>query len=401
MASPNRWLMLAVGMLAQVSGTVAANAAVALIPFLTRDRGLTLGHAGALASASLLGTTVSLVGWGVVVDRWGERLTLTLGLVVTTVGSAAAAFADGYLPLAACWFVAGVGVASSNAASGRLVVGWFPPERRGTAMGIRQAALPLGVGLAAVLVPTLVEATDLRTTLLTIAAINAATLVACAVLVVDPPRRARAEALRDGETASPYAGDASLLRIHAASALLVVPQFTVWTFMLTWLIAERGWSAPAAGALVAVTQLLGSAGRVGVGWWSDRVGSRMGPMRVVALAAALAMLALGLLEPTPLAVVLVVVASVVTVADNGLAFTAVAERAGPWWSGKALGVQNTGQYLVSAAVPPVVGVLIAGAGYGWAFGLVAVLPLLALPLVPTERRQPDRASEVRPPPLVE
>ncbi|WP_317697486.1 MFS transporter, partial [Aeromicrobium sp. REDSEA-S32_B7] len=151
-ASPNRWLMLAVGMLAQVSGTVAANAAVALIPFLTRDRGLTLGHAGALASASLLGTTVSLVGWGVVVDRWGERLTLTLGLVVTTVGSAAAAFADGYLPLAACWFVAGVGVASSNAASGRLVVGWFPPERRGTAMGIRQAALPLGVGLAAVLV---------------------------------------------------------------------------------------------------------------------------------------------------------------------------------------------------------------------------------------------------------
>ena len=85
--------MLAVGMLAQVSGTVAANAAVALIPFLTRDRGLTLGHAGALASASLLGTTVSLVGWGVVVDRWGERLTLTLGLVVTTVGSAAAAFA--------------------------------------------------------------------------------------------------------------------------------------------------------------------------------------------------------------------------------------------------------------------------------------------------------------------
>ena len=171
--------------------------------------------------------------------------------------------------------------------------------------------------------------------------------------------------------------------------------------MLTWLIAERGWSAPAAGALVAVTQLLGSAGRVGVGWWSDRVGSRMGPMRVVALGAALAMLALGLLEPTPLAVVLVVVASVVTVADNGLAFTAVAERAGPWWSGKALGVQNTGQYLVSAAVPPVVGVLIAAAGYGWAFGLVAVLPLLALPLVPTERRPPDRASEVRPPPLVE
>jgi hypothetical protein len=107
-------------------------------------------------------------------------------------------------------------------------------------------------------------------------------------------------------------------------------------------------------------------------------------MRWVAVGAAASMLALGLLEATAAAVVLVVVASVVTVADNGLAFTAVAERAGPWWSGKALGVQNTGQYLVSAAVPPVVGVLISGAGYAWAFGLVALLPLLALPLVPRE-----------------
>lgn len=385
MTAPNRWLMLAVGMLAQASGTVAANAAVFLIPYLHLERGLSLAQAGALASAALLGTTVSLVAWGVVVDRRGERLTLTLGLLVTTSATVAAALVGGYAALAACWFLAGVGVASSNAASGRLVVGWFPPERRGTAMGIRQAALPLGVGAAAVFIPTMVQATDLRTTLLCVAAANAAALVACALLVVDPPRRARAEAVDAGETGSPYRGDVTLVRIHAASALLVVPQFTVWTYMLVWLIDERGWTAGVAGALVAVTQLLGSAGRIGVGWWSDRVGSRMGPMRIVALGAAATMLVLGVLEPTPAAVALIVLATVVTVADNGLAFTAVAERAGPWWSGKALGVQNTGQYLVSAAVPPVVGLTVAGLGYGWAFALVAIFPLLAVPLVPRDR----------------
>lgn len=376
--------MLAVGMLAQVAGTVAANAAVFLIPYLHLERGLSLAQAGALASSALLGTTVSLVAWGVVVDRWGERLTLTLGLVVTTGATLGAAFADGYAGLAVAWFLAGVGVASSNAASGRLVVGWFPVERRGTAMGIRQAALPLGVGVTAVLVPTTVQATDLRTTLLCVAAIGAVVLVACALLVVDPPRGDRAEAVDAGETASPYRGSRTLLRVHAASALLVVPQFTVWTFMLVWLIDEQGWGAAAAGALVAVTQLLGSAGRIGVGWWSDRAGSRLRPMRLVAVAAAATMLALGLLEPTPLAVAVVVVATVVTVADNGLAFTAVAERAGPWWSGKALGVQNTGQYLVSAAVPPLVGTLVSGAGYAWAFGVVAIFPLLAIPLVPRD-----------------
>ena len=55
---------------------------------------------------------------------------------------------------------------------------------------------------------------------------------------------------------------------------------------------------------------------------------------------------------------LVVVATLVTVADNGLAFTAVAERAGPFWSGRALGVQNTAQFLAGSAVPPLAGLAV-------------------------------------------
>ena len=47
-----------------------------------------------------------------------------------------------------------------------------------------------------------------------------------------------------------------------------------------------------------------------------------------------------------------------TVADNGLAFTAVAERAGPFWSGRALGVQNTAQFLTASAVPPLAGLAV-------------------------------------------
>lgn len=46
-----------------------------------------------------------------------------------------------------------------------------------------------------------------------------------------------------------------------------------------------------------------------------------------------------------------VIASVITTADNGLAFTAVAEIAGPYWSGRALGAQNTTQYVAATLVP--------------------------------------------------
>lgn len=375
--------MLGVGMVAQVAGTILANTSIFLIPYLHLERGLSLAHAGVLAAAPLAGTMISLVAWGAVVDRIGERLSLTIGLVLVTVAGFAAVLASGsYVGLGVCWFLGGIGAASTNSASGRLVVGWFPANRRGVAMGIRQTALPLGVGLAALIVPTTAEAAGLRAALVVPAIICAVAAVLTAVLVVDPPRPTREEAADLGQLDNPYRGSLTLGRIHVASMLLVVPQFTVWTYMLVWLIDERGWSSGAAGALVAVTQLGGAAGRIAVGWWSDRAGSRLGPMRVVAVAALATMLLLGLVEDTALAVVVIVVATVVTVADNGLAFTAVAELGGPYWSGRAMGVQNTGQYLASTLVPPLVGATIAGQGYGFAFAAVAVFPLLAIPLIP-------------------
>ena len=110
----------------------------------------------------------------------------------------------------------------------------------------------------------------------------------------------------------------------------------------------------------------------------------MRPLRWVALAAAASMALLGLTAALDLgvAVLLVVVATLITVADNGLAFTAVAERAGPFWSGRALGVQNTAQFLAASAVPPIAGTVVAAWGYPAAFALAALFPVLAAPLVP-------------------
>jgi MFS family permease len=384
--APNRWVMLAVSMTGQVAGTLFVNAAPFLIPYLRDERGLTLVQAGFVASAPLLGITVTLFAWGLVVDRFGERFSMIAGLGLVTVCAAAAAWSGSVLALAALLFVGGAAGGSTNSASGRIVVGWFPPNRRGFAMGIRQTGLPLGVGLAAIVVPNLVAARGLTTTLLVVAAACAAATVLCAVLLVDPPRPDRAAPDSQQHLVNPYRRDSRLARIHVVSMLLVVPQFTVWTYMLVWLIDTQDWSTHWAGILVALTQLLGAAGRIGVGAWSDRVGSRLVPLRQVAIVAATTMLLLGVTEPTPVAVLLIVVATVVTVADNGLAFTAVAEIGGPFWSGRAMGIQNTGQYLVSAFVPPAVGALITGLGYGWAFALVAVFPLIAIGLVPRARQ---------------
>ena len=383
--------MLATAVAAQGAAAVVVNGVAFLLPVLHLGYGLSLSHAGLLVALPSVGTMLTLIGWGALADRFGDRRVLSAGLALTAVATGVAAGSSlSWWVFGTFLLLAGAAAASANAASGRVVVGWFPARRRGLAMGIRQSAQPLGVAVAALTLPALAAAYGLGPALVLPAVSAGVVAVVCAAVVLDPPRLSRAAAARSGELANPYRGDRRLLRIHASSVLLVVPQFTVLTFSLVWLVSEQGWSLVSAGVVVAVAQVLGALGRLGVGAWSDRVGSRMRPLRIVAVAVTVAMFLLAVSHrlPGPWAVVAMVVATVLTVAPNGLAFTSVAEIGGPWWAGRALGAQNTAQFFAAAAVPPLVGALVGAAGYPLTFAVVAVLPLLAVPLVPVEPRTP-------------
>ncbi len=382
------WTMLALGVAAQAAGTLVVSAPALLIPYL-HAQGTSLTLAGLLAAAPTFGMVLTLIAWGAVTDRFGERIVIAGGLVLTTLAVVAAWVAAGNPVLLGLAFLAGgMTSASTNAASGRVVVGWFPKERRGLAMGIRQMSQPLGVTLAAVTVPQLAEAEGIRASLVLPIALCAVLAVLCAIGIANPPRPARSEAAT--VTANPYRTNGFLWRIHAVSILLVVPQFTLSTYGLVWLVG-LGWSTPAAGLLVGASQFVGAIGRILVGVWSDRAGSRVGPLRIVAISAAVVMAVLALVDATHLAgaAVFLVIATSVTVADNGLAYTSVAEAAGPFWSGRALGAQNTGQFIAASAVGPGIGALVGALGFAASFGIVALLPLAALPLVPHGDRSHD------------
>jgi MFS family permease len=398
--TPAAWRMLALAVAGQAAGAMLVSTPAYLIPLWHLHDGLSLTHAGLLTAAPNVGTLLTLVLWGALADRHGERWVIAGGLALTAVFAAvAAAVSDpavsdpavsgpglsGYLPLGVALLFGGAAAASSSAASGRVVAGWFPRESRGLAMGIRQMAQPLGVSAAAIAVPPLAQRFGVWAPLLLAGALAAILAVACAIGITDPPRPAAVTAA----VVSPYRGNLFLARIHLVSALLVVPQFTLSTFGLVWLVAGLGWSAGAAGAVIAGSQLIGALGRIAVGRLSDQVGSRVRVLRWVAVsgvAVMLALAAIGALSWPAAAAVVLVVATTVSVADNGLSFTAVAEAAGPFWSGRALGVQNTGQFLAAAVVGPGIGALLTTAGYPLTFALVALTPLTAFPLVPARDR---------------
>ena len=380
-----RWSMLVIALVSTLFTNVFINGIAFLIPTLHAERGLDLAAAGLIASLPSFGMVTTLIMWGYAVDRLGERIVLTAGAALTSAAAFAAASLESLVAVGVFLFLGGMAAASSNAASGRLVVGWFPPHQRGLVMGIRQMAVPLGAGLGALVIPRLAAAEGVSVALLFPAAVCAVSALICGVGVLDPPRPPRAEAPAE-DLANPYRGSAALIRIHAISVLLVVPQALVWTFTLVWLITDRGWSPTTAGLLVGVAQLLGAGARVAAGYWSDRVGQRLRPIRFISVAAAATMGLLALTDwlNSPVSIGFMLVASAITVADNGLAFTAIAEIAGPFWSGRALGTQNTSQHLATAVAAPLFGGLIGLAGYPAAFAVCALFPLAAAPLVPVD-----------------
>jgi sugar phosphate permease len=381
-----RWAILGASSFAQGAAAVTIHGPAFLIPVLHERRGLSLAQAGLVAAAPLAGVVITLVLWGFVVDHLGERFAMVAGLSTTAVAGLISTQVDSTVLLGGALFLAGSAAASTASASGGVVVGWFPPERRGLAMGIRQMAQPVGVGVSAVTIAVIADERGISTALWvpTVAALIG--LVAAVVVIIDPPRPERTA---HGPVRNPYVATGYLARIHGVSVLLVIPQFLVWTFALVWLTDDRGWSAGAAGTLVGLSQVAGALGRIAAGQLSDVVRSRLRPLRWVAVAAAVTMGGLGLAAHLDwgVAVALVVLATTVTVADNGLAFTAVAERAGPFWSGRALGVQNTAQYVAASAVPPIAGLVVAGWGYAAAFGLAALFPVLAIALVPVHQEE--------------
>jgi MFS family permease len=379
-----RWTMLVVSLTATLCANVFINGVAFLIPMLHARHDTGLAEGGLLAALPSFGMVLALPAWGYLLDRIGERIVLTLGLTLTAAAGFAAASAHSIMAMGIFLVLGGMAAASSVTACGRLVTGWFPPHQRALAMGIRQTAQPLGIGLAALVIPELAKQ-SLSTALLFPAGLCAIAAVIGAVGVKDPPRPTHADA-SDADLANPYRGATTLWRIHAASALLMVPQPVVLTFMLVWFTMDRGLSAAWAGALVGLSQLLGALGRIAAGRWADRVGSRMRPLRILAVATTVIMLVLALSDRLnwSLAVPVMVAAAALT-GDSGLPFTTIPELAGPFWSGRALSAQNALERLMVALGPPAFGALIAATGFPVAFAVCGLFPLAALPFVPVGR----------------
>ncbi|GAA1441302.1 MFS transporter [Nocardiopsis tropica] len=389
----NRWTVLSVSMVAQVASVSAMFGVPLVLPQLRDAFGVTTAQAGVLAGLPSLGLLLTLLLWGVVIDRVGERSTMALSLVLTAGALGALRLVTDVWGAAVVLALVGAVGGPVNAASGRLVLSRFDAGERGLAMGIRQSALPLGVGLSALVLPGAADAWGFvaAMTLPAVLALLAVPLLLAVAPGPPPHRPARGHASEGGEAAPPAAGSPyrrrPIWRVHGVSMLLGVPQVALMTYAVVYLVQEQGWGAPAAGAVVAAAQVPGAAGRLLLGIRSDRTGDRMRPVRWLAAVSGVCLVLLALLPGVwdRTAVPLLLACLVLTMWHNGLTFTAVAEIAGTAWAGRALAVQNWLQAVSTALTPVLMAAVITTAGLPAVFAASAVFSAAAVAVAPGAR----------------
>ncbi|MDQ2959263.1 MAG: MFS transporter, partial [Actinomycetota bacterium] len=123
MAGKRRWIILAFGLSAQTSTSVFLYGLPMLVPQLRAELGISLGEAGAVVGAPAVGLILTLILWGAIADRHGERLVIASGLLLATVFLLWATRLHSVPLLCLALALAGAAGASVNAASGRVVLG--------------------------------------------------------------------------------------------------------------------------------------------------------------------------------------------------------------------------------------------------------------------------------------
>jgi sugar phosphate permease len=115
--------MVAISLGANLSSFVFINGIAFLIPTLQSEHDISLAQAGLLSPMPSIGMVVTLIGWGYLVDRVGDRVVLTAGSTLTATAAYAAASVQPLVAVGAFLFLGGIAAASCNTATGRLVTG--------------------------------------------------------------------------------------------------------------------------------------------------------------------------------------------------------------------------------------------------------------------------------------
>lgn len=350
----------------------AAQAAVAFINFGLPSVGPALRHGyhlslpayGSAVTATLLGAGVSLAAWGVIVDRFGSRISVIAGTLLAVVSVLAAAVTRSPGVLIAALFCSGLGTSVIPIAGAGALFKVYGAERRGWALGVRQMAVPLGGTTAAIALPAMESAVDVHAVLyLTAAAIGITGLVFSFVANAGDAPGSR----RVGFAIWRILKVRRMWVLFVIAAAYIVPLQGSLSYIVP-ATRDSGISAFAASAAFVLLNAAAAVCRIVWGRVADGRGGRRRTRTMVEIGLLTAGASIGLLFALHAGSLWAIAPAVAVFGFgafgwNHLVYVSAGEAVPPELAGQAVAVAATVVFALAGALTPVVGVL--ADAHGW------------------------------------
>ena len=255
----------------------------------------------------------------------------------------------------ALFLLASLGAPGSQLGGSKAIAAWFPPGRRGAAMGVRQTGVPLGGLIAALLLPLVAVRSGWASGLTLAGTVTLGSVLAFALFYREPPRD-----VIPSPRPSPrhLLQDRNFLSATGYAFVFVCAQGCSTSYLALYLHEEAGMSAVRAGTYLALLQVGGVAGRIGWGAVSDRVGRRTPVMRLVGLVcvgSSAAMAFVGRGTPGAGVALLAVLLGASAMGWNGLHLTYITESVGLGGAATGIGASLTIAFVGAFLAPPLFG----------------------------------------------
>lgn len=371
-----------------------------LFALIKHELDVSFAALGLMVTMFHVATGVMQVPAGFLVDYFGARLTLIIGMVLSATCMGAVGAVDAYWVMVALTTLAGIGNSVFHPADYAILAAAVDERHLGKAFGFHLLAGNLGFAVAPVMMVSLAVLWDWRTAVMTVGA--AGVTVGLCMLAFGRDLHAGTEPRRNATEPSSATGtralaSPALLMMLAFFILLALANAGVQTFSVTALNAAYGTDLGVANT--ALTFYLAS-GFVGVavgGFVADRL---QRPVIVVVGAMAVCAACLAVVGWTALPAVALFPAMGIGGAAIGLMRPArdmmvnAITPAGA--TGKAFGFVGTGLSVGGAVAPVAFGWLIDVGAAGWVFMLCAGFVVLSIAAALAVERLARRVNQVAP-----
>ena len=333
----SRWFVLALAAAIMFADSVGYTLIIPMLPSMARELGLTETWAGLFYAAYGLISLLLYLPFGYVVDRVGERLWLTAGMLVLGLTAVAFSMASSFWPLLLCRLAQGAAASATWAATLPLAARLADKDQRGLEMSI----VPIAFSLGAIGGPALGSFGQAREPFMYFAVLPC--VLAVLAFFVIPDRMAATESPAEHDPPLSLASLRQLLSSRLTSACLVIlvtcAALGAIEMLLPLQLAQLGWSRQEIGVLFTAWGAAALICQPLIGAWSDRRG-RQEPMILGLLASAVLIPSLFLTLESPGLFVLTLGVIIALSAALAPSMPLIADGLSHGQAGKAFGFYN-------------------------------------------------------------